>query len=170
MITLKKQKAKLAHINIREEKHGEDDVLAMDLKITADMVNTFLNQIAPGLMLALYKGEDEQQPLLDDGHAPVLRFPGLEPLVMDLPEPGAKFTIHGAKKSDDIEFEAKIKKIQLECKEGGTVSIMFKAQVLPDPEPAGKLPIMMGTEVKVSVSKSTAQTDDSDGNADEDQE
>lgn len=164
MFQLQKQKAKLAHINIREEKHGEDDVLAMDLKITADMANTFLNQIAPGLMLALYKGEDDQQALLDDGHAPVLRFPGLKPLVMEMPETSAKFTIHGAKKADDIEFDAKIKKIELDCKDGGTVEIMFKAQVLPDPEPAGKLPVMMGTEVRVSVRAGELQKDTEEEN------
>ena len=101
MFTLKKQVAVLAHINIRDEKHGEDNVLAMDLKITADMPNTFLNQVAPGLLPALYKAEDGQAPLLDDGHMPVLSFDGMDPVVFNTNIVDANFVIHGAKKADE---------------------------------------------------------------------
>lgn len=160
MFQLKKQDAVLAHINIRDEKHGDDSVLAMDLKITADLANSFLNQLAPGLMAALYQPEDAQAPLLDDGHAPVLRFPSLDPLVFNLNAVGTKFVIHGQTKADNIEFEAKIKKITLECKQGGTVAIMFKAQILPEALESGKLPPLLGADIKVSVSGGEVQTED----------
>ena len=157
MFTLKKQAATVAHLNLREEKHGDVDVMAVDIKITADLPNPFLNQIAPGLLPAMYKAEDGQEPLLDDGHLPVLRFDTLNPLVFDLNAAKIKFTIHGAKKADDLEFEAKIKKITLDCKYGGTVSVTFKASVLPEPDQAGRLPGLMGQDVKISVAGGTVE-------------
>lgn len=166
MFTLKKKSAVLAHINIRDEKHGEDNVLAMDLKITLDLPNTFLNEVAPGLLPALYKAEDGQAALLDDGHMPALSFVGMEPVVFNTGIVDADFVIHGAKKEDNIAFKAKIKKITLDCKQGGTVAVMFKAQVLPEPDQAGLLPVLLGNDIKVSVSGGAMEPpagDDQDG-------
>lgn len=153
MFTLKQQKSTLAHLNVRIEKHGEDNVLANDIKIQADVANTFLNQLAPGLLPALYKAEGEQAEIqMPDAHLPVLIHENLEPLGFAVNMTGATFIIHGHKKADNIEFaDAKIKKIVCDCKQGGTVSITFKVQVLPEPEHAGKVDLLLGGDVKVSL-------------------
>lgn len=173
---LKKQKALLAHLNVRIEKHGEDNVLANDIKIQADVSNTFLNQLAPGLLQALYKAEGDQREIpMPDAHLPVLVHENLEPLVFNVNMTGATFVIHGERKADNIEFsEVKIKKISCECKQGGTVSITFRAQVLPEPAHAGKVDLLLGGDVKVSVfggevsaSVEGAREDDGDGEQDQ---
>lgn len=156
---LKKQAAVLAHVNFRDEHHGDDLVLAADLKIKADVHNLLLNDLAPGLLASLYSAEDPQAELVE-GHLPTIRYPLLDGLVFTTKMVDANFVIHGAKKADDIEFKAKIKEVALDCKEGGTVAIMFKAQVLPEPDQAGLLPSLLGQKVKVSVSGGTTAVDD----------
>ncbi len=42
---LEKHTAKIAHINLREERHGDDPVLAVDIKVTADVPNDFLSYL-----------------------------------------------------------------------------------------------------------------------------
>lgn len=70
---LQKIAAVLAHVNLGEEKHGDEEVLRYDLKLDADVGNDFLTQLEPTLKAALYRAEGEsgeQAPLIDDGHPP----------------------------------------------------------------------------------------------------
>lgn len=152
--SLKKQKGKVAHLNVREEKHGDDSVLAVDVKIKADVGNKFLDDISPGLRAALFAREGAQPGEtadLDDDHLTVLRFPPLAPLKWDVAVVGGKFTLHGAKKADDLEFECHVKEATLSCKEGGTVELTFQAAVSPTPDESGQLAALLGKDVKVSV-------------------
>ena len=151
---LKKQGGKLAHLNVRTEKHGEEDVLAVDVKIISDVPNTFLDQLSPGLRAALYAKEGEVSGTtadIEEDHLAVLRFPGLGPLKWSANLVAAKFTVHGAKKADDQDFEADVGDLKLECKEGGTVELTFQGSVLPTPAQCGHLTELLGAKVKVSV-------------------
>lgn len=151
---LKKLKGRVAHLNVREEKHGEDSVLAVDIKIKADVANKFLDELSPGLRSALFAREGEQRgetPDIEEDHLTVLRFPQLAPLKWDVSVVGGKFTLHGAKKADDLDFECHVKEAALSCKEGGTVEMTFSAAVLPTPDESGKLAAMLGKDVRVSV-------------------
>lgn len=150
---LKKQKSVLEHLNTRAEKHGDQNMLAIDIKIVADVPNTFLNQLDPDLKASLYKAEDAQASLVEDaGHMPVLRFPSMAPFKYQVSMVKAKLTIHGAKKENDITFEVKITDIKLDCKHGGTVELTFSAATLPEAEEVGTLSGMLKQDVKVSVS------------------
>lgn len=152
--SLKKQKGRLAHLNVRTEKHGDDEVLAVDVKITADVGNKFLDELSPGLRAALFAKEGAQPgetPDMDEDHLTVLRFPQLAPLKWEAAVVGGKLTIHGAKKADDQDFECHVKSASLSCKEGGTVEISFQAAILPTPEENGDLSAMLGKDVRVSV-------------------
>jgi hypothetical protein len=162
MFTLKKQIANLAHLNLRDEKHGEDTKLAADLKIKADVPNSFLDEIAPGLLASLYTTDDEQGALLDDGHLPVLRYPMLEPLKCAVTPITGALVILGGEDEDDMDFDVTIKKIELDCHAGGTVAITFSAATLPDATQVGKLSAMLGGPITVSlfggeISKATAE-------------
>jgi hypothetical protein len=150
MFTLTKHPAKITHLNVREEKHGEEDVLALDIKVNADLANEFLDQLSPGLKAAVYD-RDSAGLDLDDGHLAVLRFPQLAQLGWTSEMSGASFIIHGGRKSDDIEFNATINNLRLIPKQGGTVSIIFRAQVLPDPVEVGTLTGYLNQDIKVSV-------------------
>ncbi len=152
---LKKQKAVLEHLNTRAEKHGDQNMLAVDIKIVADVPNTFLSQLDPDLKASLYKGEEDaaQASLVEDaGHMPVLRYPSMAAFKYQVSMVKAKLTIHGAKKEQDLVFEVKISDIKLDCKHGGTVELTFSAATLPEAEQVGQLSGMLKQDVRVSVS------------------
>ena len=150
--SLKKQKGKVAHLNVREEKHGEDPVLACDVKIQADISNKFLDELSPGLRSSIFTKEGTPGALVD-GEDPLtmLRFPQLAPVKWKVGLVAARFVLHGAKKADDLEFECDVKEAQLAPKEGGTVELSFSAAVLPTPEDSGKLAALLGKDVRVTV-------------------
>ena len=106
MFELSKHKCKIAHLNIREETHGEDKVLAEDIKIQADVPNDFLSYLAPTLKWSLYDKPDGAQGELikDAGHMPRLRYSFFPPLAITGRMDKANFTVHGAKKADDLTF------------------------------------------------------------------
>ena len=153
MFELSKHKCKIAHLNIREETHGEDKVLAEDIKVCADVPNDFLSYLAPTLKWSLYDKPDGAQGELiqDAGHMPRLRYSQLPPLAWAGEMAKATFVVHGAKKADDLVFEATVNKLLLDCKDGGTVAITFKAAVYPTAEESGRLAALLGQEHKVSV-------------------
>jgi hypothetical protein len=164
MFELSKHQCKIAHINIRTEKHGEEEILAADVKVEADVTNDFLSYLDPTLKWSLYaKPEGGQGELIqDDSHMPRLRYAFLPELRWADKMAKAVFIIHGKKKTDDVEFEASVDKLCLQCKEGGTVSISFRAAVLPTPAQSGFLAGMLGTEAKVSV-REAGDPGDGDG-------
>ena len=153
MFELLKHKSKIAHLNIREETHGENKVLAEDIKVQADVPNDFLSYLAPTLKWSLYdKSTDAQGELIEDaGHMPRLRYSQLPPLAWSGEMKKATFVVHGAKKADDLAFEGTVDKLVLDCKDGGTVAITFKAAVYPTAEESGRLAALLGQEHKVSV-------------------
>lgn len=150
---LKKQKSVLEHLNTRAEKHGDQNMLAIDIKIVADVPNTFLNQLDKDLRASLYKAEDPQETLLPDSeHMPVLRYPSMAPFKYDVSMVKAKLTLHGAKKENDMVLEVKIKEIKLDCKHGGTVELTFSAATLPEAEQVGTLSGLLKQDINVSLS------------------
>lgn len=164
---LKKQVAKVAHVNLREEKHGEEPVLACDVKVTADVPNSFLTQISPTLKSALYQPEGEgagtQAPLIDDGtHLSVLRFPQLGALKWEVKMAGAEVILHGAKKADDVVLVGEVNELRMAPKEGGTVEITFRCQFAPIPEQVAAVGALLGHQVKVSVRPGDGSGSDED--------
>lgn len=158
MFELSKHGSKIAHLNVRTEKHGEEDVLAVDVTVAADVTNDFLSYLNPTLKWSLYaKPESGQGELIqDESHLPRLRYAELPELRWSGSMPKAAFIIHGKKKSDDLALEGSVGKLVLGCKDGGTVSIAFKVAVLPTPDQLGALSSLLGTEVKVSVREADA--------------
>lgn len=149
---LEKHNAKVAHINLREEKHGEEAVVAIDVKITADVPNDFLSYLAPTLKWSLYDKQPGQGELIpDDKHLPHLRYPQLGEIKWADEMASATIVIHGAKEEYDMELTADVNNLKLEPKEGGTVSIVFRIQLLPTAGQSAALVGYLGKDVKMSV-------------------
>ena len=149
MFHLNKQVAKVVHLNVREETHGEEGVLAIDVRVSCDVPNTLLDDLAPGLREALYdKGAQGE---LEEGRLTAVRFPLLAPLDWELSLALAQFVLHVGRKADDLEFTASVNKLRLAPKDGGTVTVWFRVQLLPDPAQVGALSGLLGRKVKVSV-------------------
>lgn len=143
-LELKKQTAKVAHLNVREEKHGEESVLAVDVKVQADVANDFLDRLSPGLRQSLYAPDGEQLEGVEQPMS-ILRFPQMKPIDWDAPIVMGELVLHGARKAD-------VKKpLVLACKEGGTVELTFQAAVLPGTDQMGPLSELLGKSTKVSV-------------------
>ena len=98
---LNKQTAKIAHVNFREEKHGEEAVVALDIKITFDSPNDFLSYLSPTLKWSLYDKQTKQGELIEDkGHLPILRYSQLGEMRWEGEMQRCALTIHGANKGD----------------------------------------------------------------------
>lgn len=70
--------AHLTHFQSRKEKHGDNDVLAVDIRLRRDAPAEQLALLAPGLREALYWNRAEQ------GKPPQERLPGLIAVLPDL--------------------------------------------------------------------------------------
>ena len=161
---LTKAPAVLEHVNLGEEKHGDESVLRYDLKIKADLPNSFLSLLDPSLKSSLYRAEGEapgdQAGLLEDGtHLPVLRYPAMGDLTWEGRMPAASVVLHGARKKDLVELEGDVDKIRLSCKEGGTVEVTFRVQFLPTDEQLGAVPALL-QQKKFAVSVAPNESPD----------
>src|SRR3990167_6594695 len=107
--TLTRQSSKVVHLNVREEKHGEESVVAVDVKVQADIGNDFLDALAHGLRAALYAAEGGQLAGVEEPLS-VLRFPQIEPIHWEAPMPWCAFVVHGLKKAEDLEFTGEVAK------------------------------------------------------------
>jgi hypothetical protein len=155
MFQLIQQVCKIAHVNLREEKHGEESVTAIDMKLLASLSNDFLSYLSPTLKASLYGKPDGsvQGTLVHDnpGYMPRLLYPELPMLGWVGEMVKAQVVLHGAKKSQDLVLEATVNKLKLAPMDGGTVIITFRVQVVPESAVLGKLAGMLGMELKVTV-------------------
>jgi hypothetical protein len=155
MFQMISQQCKIAHVDLREEKHGDESVTAVDLKLQASVSNDFLSYLSPRLKGSLYDKPDGsvQGTLVHDnpGYMPRLLYPQLPALAWVGEMLKAQVVLHGAKKKDDIVVTADVNKLRLECMDGGTVIVSFRIQVIPEASVLGKLVALLGVETKVSV-------------------
>lgn len=137
---LKEAACELTHKNDRIEKHGEEDVLAIDLNFTWETNNKALALFAPALRSALYMADEPAEgslPLSDD-NASKLRHKHLnagKAFGWDGGEiiGGELRFHHGVESRSDVVFDKDVKvgKYKLDCRDGGTVVIHFQVQVYP---------------------------------------
>lgn len=151
MFELIENECKIAHLNIRDEKHGEEKVLAIDIKFQVDLPNKVLDQISEGLMASMYGADEAQDELFEGGHLPKLRHALLAPLKCDLGSKKVALTIHRV--THDVKLEGEIKKITLDCKAGGTVSVTFTVACKPEADVVGKLSGMLSSMQSVSMAE-----------------
>lgn len=154
MFQFDQQKVVLTHINTRQEKHGPDELaLVVDLAIHANLSNDFLTQLAPTLKWSLYDKPVDGDLAQDAGYAPVLRYSQIAHIKWTGDMVGAIVVLHGTSKAKTLEFEAKVNKLVLECKDGGTVSIAFRVQTPVTPEQLALLCELLSKEFPISVMK-----------------
>lgn len=61
MFQLDQHDAVFSHLNLRKEKHGDEDAAAADLKFSLNAPNTILNTIDPAILPAFWKKADKGQ-------------------------------------------------------------------------------------------------------------
>jgi hypothetical protein len=151
--------AVLANVNLRTEKVGKDKSRpAADLKFTADVPNTTLDLIAPGLLLSLYRRPDEKGhqadlTVPDPATLTTPRYPRSKPWASTEDWPGYFAGIKlGEFDPQAIDLQkCVLKSITAEAKNGGTVALSFTLSGYPTGEDVGKLYDMMGRQVDLTV-------------------
>jgi hypothetical protein len=155
---LEHQGVKLVDVNPRAELHGDDHVMAADLKMQATMSNDILAEFHPRLRAALYFKSEGSPDLIDiaragdPAHVPNLVFPKLGPLKWQHEIAGARVTIYAPVSRNDIVLEGcGVDGFTIEAKEGGTIILTFRVKAKPDEDEMGRLCAMIQTDIDLSL-------------------
>lgn len=139
------QTVKLANVNPRAEKHGEDTKPALDLKIEATCSSSVLIHFHPELRQHLYK-KDENPDLVDqatDGgdSLTVLRYPKMGAIKWDWEGAGYTATVDYGMGGDSniVLQDVKVDHFAIEAQNGGSVVITFRIIAHPSADQVGKL-------------------------------
>ncbi len=127
----------LQSLNIRTENHGDGLARAIDMKCVMDLPNTWLDQLDPDLLDMLFKPVEEEEPQAKlEGVAtvlkPLLRSHRIKyPLALELDYSGYQLTVdRGLGGTSNLVLqEVSLNKVFINCKEGGTVELIFRLQV-----------------------------------------
>lgn len=138
------QQVKLANVNPRAEKHGEDTKPALDLKIEATCPSTALIHFHSELRQHLFK-KDENPDLVDqivenDGLT-VLRYPEMGAIKWDIEMTGYTVEVDYGMGGDSniVLTDVKLDHFTIEAMSGGSVSITFRMIAHPEAGDVGKL-------------------------------
>lgn len=153
---------KLRHVQTRMEKHGEDDVPALDLAISVTGGNALLDMIHSDLRAMLFKpldpqaadGQQEIDLPVDD--RPSVRVPGLTlPIKIDREQVGMTLKVaYGATGKQDMVLGAvKLSKPKVASLiEGGSCELHFNLSSTDVSEKViGKLSLLQGHEISITL-------------------
>lgn len=154
----------IAHIrslNLRTEKHGNEEVPFADLKVETKRPNSMLSEFGSQLRDALYwraPTTDGDQGSLDGvdevSDKPNLRCPELAQSY-SLKYEGAGYDAvieQGATGARDIKIEGiEVNNLKFEAHEGGTITLTMRLQFKIDEKLSGRLAMLIGREVTISL-------------------
>jgi hypothetical protein len=156
--------AKLVHVNIRGELHGSDVVPQADIRFEVAMPNAILDAFDPALRTCLYTSAPPAHPqaklpelpgIEPVSDTPALRFPELlMPLRWEAEGKGYRLTVEAPLLAFPLALEdVVIGAIRLDCLDGGTVAVEFRAQTTqaPDVETIAELARMVQRTVRVGL-------------------
>jgi len=156
MLDFESTLVRVKHINNRIEKHSDDKVLGVDLRLVVRLSNNELAQFSPTLKASFYHKDDSVQGdvVTDANHLPNLKNPQIGPIKWEGDWEHRRLAIHhGTRAQDDIVLgDAKVSKVVLDLQEGGTVFVTFRVQCHPDEKQAAKLLTLLDQEVHMSLS------------------
>lgn len=143
--TIPDAEVKFGHLNVRTEKHGPDDVTAVDLDLEWTTPNQALLQFHPDLLESMYapeNGRTKRLPGVEQSY-PTRLYPKLAPLSWPEELTGLCLTIrHGINGDTDLTIpDATADKFLITLKDDGMVTIDLRVRaVCKDERVLGKLP------------------------------
>jgi hypothetical protein len=163
-----KIKMKVTSVNVRQELHGEDHRLAMDIGLEFNQSNRSLDKLDPLLLQTFFWNNGQGQL---DGVEKVSDYPNLRFEYLGMPIKWieefteGQFRIHhGDGASDIVMRDADINNIRITVKEGGTTVYNVRIQCHPDEEDVARVCTVLQSEVTGTIDS------DPDEDADEDDE
>jgi hypothetical protein len=153
---------KFSHLNIRDEKHGDESVPACDLTFLWATSNDVLAQFDGMLLHSLYGPPTAaaDQGALDGvepvSQFPTLRFPRMATITWDDKATGDLSIDYGLQGKPLELTTCKIHKFKIDCKEGGTVEIKFTVSCSAGltEKTLGKLALLIGQQLDISITPS----------------
>lgn len=159
------QTVKLANVNLRAEKHGDDTRAAVDLKIEATCPSTALIHFHSELRQHLFKKDDNpdlvDQVVENDGLT-ILRYPKLGALKWDWEAAGYSAVIDyglgDAESNIDLGNDLKLDHFVFQAINGGSVGISFRIIAHPDPDDIGKLSEFIQRDIELKLTPPEPKT------------
>lgn len=154
MFEYERQLTRITHINVGQEKHGNQDVNAMDIDLRYTTGNQVLAMFSPTLKSTLFEKDDSNGEIdPDENHLTALKHPKMGPIKWDETYENASATVHiGASGKADITFgDCKVRKFVIEPKQGGTVVVSYQVRCHPTDEQIGKIAGKLNQEVFVTL-------------------
>ena len=155
MFELLKAQAKLDSVTIIAEKHGDENKLAIALKITTKASNAVLEHFDSYLRNSLFREvrSGEQQPLIGENAFTAVRFPRIGAVSWDEDYTGYELDLGSdLELKNPLQFvDVTLKKFRFEPIEGGSVAITFNANVHPDTDEAGELCALVQEQVTLTL-------------------
>ena len=140
---------------MRNERHGDEQVLGMDMRLQTRMGNEALAMFSPTLKSSFYHKDDSVQGDLvtTADHLPNLKNPKIGLIKWDGTwEHQLLKILDKAKKSDGLVLDdVRVKKMTIDMQEGGTVFFSYLVQAHPDEKTAARLIALLGQEVHMSL-------------------
>ena len=159
MFEVHEQPAHVANFNPRAEKHGDENVLAADIKLELTCHSSALDAFNPNLRQLLYRepatGEQPSLPFGGDSadRCTALRVPQLAPLAWNEYFPGYRLQIvKGMGLQDPIDLvEVELSGFKFEALDGGSVLITCRATCHPDADQSGQLCELIQEDVEITL-------------------
>lgn len=146
----RKRKCSVVNVNNRKETHGEEQVLAIDVKVAVSGTPKLLDDFDTGMRPCFF--------LTDEGKENYPRFPEITSFSW-----GRTFEDATIKLGEDEFKEVKLKGFVFECREGGVVEVTFTASWLPNPDDVGPLAELIKEDTNVSFTTQFDLVDEAEG-------
>lgn len=161
--------AKLTHINLRTEQHGDEEKPAIDLKFEHATANDALNLVHPDLLESIFQEAPGDRAQAHVAGVPrvlkALIFPDMKPFGWASELTGMRLTIdHGmGGKSDLVMGDCTVDKFVIRPLEGGTVEFTFRVRTTDvNAKLLDRLLGLLGHDVPLSLIR---QNDPTEGEA-----
>lgn len=158
MFALVEHEATLKNLNLRDEKHGEESVTAMDLELEAAIPNVDLRLLDSALLDLLFV-KDEGDLASPEGVTRKLRCAKLVmPIKVEHELVGATVEVLIGTRAKNVRLDdCKVNKFRVTALEGGSCIVYFRVQCVPDEGAIAKLSMLLGHDVTITVEPPAAE-------------
>jgi hypothetical protein len=151
-----KTKMRITSVNVRQELHGDDHVLAMDIGLEFNQSNRSLDKLDPLLLQTFFwnNGQGQLDGVDKVTDYPNLRFEHLAMPIKWLDEftEGLFCIHHGEDDDNDIVIkDAEINNIRMAFKEGGTTVYNARVQCHPDEDDVARICTVLQSDVTCTL-------------------
>lgn len=151
-----KTKMRITSVNVRQELHGDDHVLAMDIGLEFNQSNRSLDKLDPLLLQTFFwnNGQGQLDGVDKVTDYPNLRFEHLAMPIKWLDEfTEGLFSIHHGEDADNdiVINDVEINNIRMAFKEGGTTVYNARVQCHPDEDDVARICTVLQSDVMCTL-------------------